>query len=95
MLIKAPLVAFLTALAGKLGTDTANALKEFVAKVYAERRRPDRAEGAIRFDDEDHPRTVILVDRVSDEGYRQLAEGELPESGYFVWDEATSSWRKY
>lgn len=40
MLIKAPLVAFLTALATRLGTDAAVALETFVAKVYAARGDP-------------------------------------------------------
>jgi hypothetical protein len=93
MLIKAPLIAFLTALATKAGSDAWDALSAFVAKVYAERRRPGREDGAIRF--EDDRRTVILTDRLPDAGYQQLAGGGLPEDGYFVWDEATSSWRRY
>lgn len=95
MLIKAPLTAFLTALAAKAGSDAWDALRAFVAKVYAERRRSGRPEGAIQFEDEDGQRTVILTDGVPDAGYEQLAEGELPETGYFVWDEDTSSWRAY
>jgi hypothetical protein len=66
-----------------------------VAKVYAERRRSRRPEGAIQFEDEDGQWTVILTDRGPDAGYEQLAGGELPETGYFVWDEDTSSWRDY
>lgn len=93
MVLKAPLIAFLTALATKAGSDAWDALSAFVAKVYAERRRPGREDGAIRF--EDDRRTVILTDRLPDAGYQQLAGGELPEDGYFVWDEATSSWRRY
>jgi hypothetical protein len=93
MVIKAPLTAFLMALAGKAGSDAWDALRAFVAKVYAERRRPGRDEGAIRFEDE--RRTVILTDRLPDAGYQQLAEGGLPETGYFVWDDETSSWRAY
>ena len=60
-----------------------------------EGRRPGRDEGAIQFEDEDGPRTVILTDRVPDAGYEQPAGGELPETGYFVWDDETSSWRAY
>lgn len=95
MLIKAPLVAFLTALATRLGTDAAVALETFVAKVYAARRRPGREDGSIQFEDEDSPRTVIVDERLPDEAYQQLADGQLPETGYFLWDEATSSWRAY
>jgi hypothetical protein len=95
MLIKAPLLAFFTALATKAGSDAWDALAGFVAKVYAERRRWGRPEGTIWLEDEDGPRTVILTDRVPDAGYEQLAAGELPEAGHFVWDEETSSWRAY
>lgn len=95
MLIKAPLLAFLTTLATKAASDAWDALAVFVAKVYAERRRSGRPEGSIRFDDEDGPRTVILTDRIPDAAYEQLARGELPEAGYFVWDDETRSWRAY
>jgi hypothetical protein len=93
MVIKAPLIAFLAAIATKAGSDAWDALRAFVAKVYAERRRPGRGEGAIRFDDDQ--RTVILTDRLPDAAYQQLAGGELPQAGYFVWDDATSTWRAY
>lgn len=49
----------------------------------------------IQFEDEDSPRTVIVDERLPDEAYQQLADGQLPETGYFLWDEATSSWRAY
>jgi hypothetical protein len=73
MLIKAPLTAFLTALAAKAASDAWDALKAFVAKVYAERRRPGRNDGAIQFEDE--RRTVILTDRLPDEAYQLLRLG--------------------
>jgi hypothetical protein len=95
MVIKAPLIAFFTALATRAGSDSWDALRAFVAKVYAERRRPGRDEGAIQLEDEDGARTVILTDRVPDAGYEQLVGGELPETGYFLWDDETSSWRAY
>jgi hypothetical protein len=93
MLIKAPLGAFLVAIATKAGTDAWDALKAFVAAVYAERRRPHRSEGTIQFDDDGL--TVILSDDLPDAAYEQLAGGEFPDAGYFLWDDATGSWRRH
>jgi len=93
MLIKAPLAIFLTTIATQAGIDAWKALKAFVAAVYAERRRPDRSEGTIRFDDDGL--TVILSDDLPDAAYEELAGGEFPGAGYFLWDDASGSWRRY
>ena len=93
MLIKAPLAGFLMAIATKAGSDAWDALKAFVKRVYAERRRPGRSEGTIRFDDDGQ--TVILTDELPDAAYEQLASGEFPDAGYFIWDHPTGAWRRY
>jgi hypothetical protein len=68
-------------------------LKRLVVKVFELRRRPDRPDGAIELDE--NGRTVILTDPIPDEGFRQLTEGDLPNSGYFVWDEDDGCWRRH
>ena len=93
MLIKAPLGAFLMAIATKAGSDAWDALKVLVKRVYAERRRPGHRDGTIRLDDE--ALTVILTLDLPDRAYKQLADGEFPATGYFLWDDASGSWRRY
>jgi hypothetical protein len=92
MIVTIPLTAFLTALAGAAGADAWRGLKSFVAGVFEARRAPDRPDGAISWEDE--RRTVILTDRIPDEGFHQLTSGELPASGYFVWDEERGEWTR-
>jgi hypothetical protein len=92
MIVTFPLTAFLTAFAGAAGADAWRGLKSFVALVFETRRDPGRPDGAIRWEDE--RRTVILTDRIPDDGFRQLTSGDLPASGYFVWDEEQEAWRK-
>lgn len=91
MIVTFPLAAFVTGFAAAAGTDAWHALKGFVADVFEARRSPDRPDGAIEWDDE--RRRVILTDRIPDDGFQQLTSGELPGSGYFVWDEEQKEWR--
>jgi hypothetical protein len=93
ILITAPLAAFLAGLGAAAGNDAWRALKAFVHRVYEVRRRPDRADGAIRVDD--GARTVILSEAMPDEAYERLAAGELSETGYYVWDTDRGCWRRY
>jgi hypothetical protein len=93
MIVTIPLTAFLTALAGAAGADAWRALRSFVAGVFEVRRVPNRPDGAIRW--EDKRRTVILTDRIPDDGFRQLTSGEFPSSGYFIWDEEQEAWREF
>lgn len=91
MIVTFPLTAFLAAFAGAAGADAWRALKTFVSNVFEARRDPNRTDGVIRWEDE--RRAVILTDRIPDAGFQQLVSGELPASGYFVWDEEQGAWR--
>jgi hypothetical protein len=93
LMLKIPLTAFVTGLAAKASEDAWIALKRLVRAIYEARRRPDRADGSIWLDDGE--RVVILTDRVSDEGFRQVAAGELPPGGHYVWDRERGGWRGY
>jgi hypothetical protein len=93
MVIRAELGIFLAGLVGAAGADAWQTLKRLVARIFELRRRPDRPDGAIEL--HENGRTVILTDRIPDEGFRQLTEGQLPSSGYFVWDEDEGRWLQY
>jgi hypothetical protein len=93
LLIEAPIGVFLTTLAARAAGDAYEPLKCLVVRVFELRRRPDREDGAIRLDE--NGRIVILTDRIPDEGLRQLTEGKLPSTGYFVWDDEEGAWRQY
>jgi hypothetical protein len=93
VLIVAPAGVFLTTLAKRAAEDAYQPLKRLVSRVFELRRRPDRPDGAIEL--AENGRTVILTDKIPDEGFRQLAAGELPSTGYFVWDEEEEGWRRF
>ncbi len=77
VMIEVPLVTFMTGLTTAAGADGWKALKSLVTHVFQERRRVTGRGGSIQLDD--GARTVILLPEVSDEGFRQVAQGDLPE----------------
>jgi hypothetical protein len=91
--IEAPIGVFFTTLAARAAGDAYEPLKRLVLRIFELRRRPDRPDGTIRLDE--NGRTVILTDKIPDEGFRQLTAGELPSTGYFVWDEEKGGWQRY
>jgi hypothetical protein len=90
LILAAPLTAFLTRLATNAADDAHKALKSWIARLYEARRDRD---GSIRIDDEG--RTFILTRKIPDEGIRELAEGKLDATGYYVWDAEHGAWRKH
>jgi hypothetical protein len=86
-------LAFLQGLGGEAGRDAWRGLKHFVAQVFELRRRSDRPDGSIRVDDNDL--SVILTDKIPDEGFRELMAGEFANEGYCVWNEEESRWQQF
>jgi hypothetical protein len=84
----------LTTLATKAAGDAYEPLKRLVVRIFELRRRPNRPEGTIELQEEDG-RTVILTDKIPDEGLRELTAGKLPSTGYFVWVEEEGGWRRF
>jgi hypothetical protein len=82
VLIVAPAGVFFTTLAARAAGDAYEPLKRLVLRVFELRRRPDRPDGSVQL--EENGRTVILTDKIPDEGLRQLTAGKLPGTGYFV-----------
>jgi hypothetical protein len=80
-------------LAAKAAGDAYEPLKRLVVRIFELRRRPDRDDVAIQLDE--NSRSVILTDRIPDEGLRQLTEGKLPSTGYFVWNDEEGGWQRY
>jgi hypothetical protein len=93
LLIEAPIGVFLTTLAARAAGDAYEPLKRLVQRVFELRRRPDRPDGSIQL--EENGRTVILTDKIPDEGLRELTAGKLPSTGYFVWVEEEGGWRRF
>ena len=91
MIVKAPLMAFVLALAGKAGGDAWEALRSAINRIYEVRRRADRPDGAIILDE--GGRRVVLTTDLPDEAGRSLIAGELPTTGYVVWDPEAEVWR--
>ena len=90
MVVTVPLTVFLLRLANNVADDAYKALKTLIRRVYEARRgRP----GSIRLDDGD--RTIIITDGISDDGLRELVEGKLDASGYYVWDAARGAWQRH
>jgi hypothetical protein len=97
--VSAGLVEFVRRFAGAAGEDAWVGLKALVRRLCEARRSAaGRRDGAIRLDarPQDAGRlTVILHDDLPDEAYRALAAGELPATGYYLWDTARGAWRGY
>jgi len=93
VLIVAPAGVFFTTLAARAAGDAYEPLKRLVLRVFELRRRPDRPDGAIQLDE--NGRSVILTDKIPDEGLRELTAGKLPSTGYFVWDEEKEGWQRF
>lgn len=91
MLIKAPLTAFVTALAAKAGSDAWDALREAIARIFATRKHTVRLGGSIVV--EDDGRTVVLKDDLPEDALRALTAGDAPTSGYLIWDPDLQAWR--
>jgi hypothetical protein len=73
VLIQAPAGVFLTTLAARAAGDAYEPLKPMVSRIFELRRCPDRPDGTIQL--EENGRTVILTDKIPDEGLRQLTAG--------------------
>lgn len=91
-----PAAVFATAFARAAGTaagaDAWQGLKTLVSRVCRARNAGSKRDGAIQLEIDE--RTVILTDDVPDEGIRQVANGELPAAGYYVWDDKRGGWNR-
>lgn len=90
VLIEVPLGAFVTGLAAKAGSDTWDALRAFVERLYKERRAIGHTKGSIQIDE--GRRRVFLHDEIPPAGYPALAE--LSDEGEYFWDREKQTWRK-
>lgn len=86
----APLGVFLSAIAKRAADDTYDALKRWLVQLVEARRE---GRGQITIDEPD--RDIVLTTETPDEALRQLAAGEIPESGYVVWDDDERVWRRH
>jgi hypothetical protein len=86
--------AFVDGFFGKLGEDTAVALREFVDELPEARRSSTQADdGWVEFDDPDDT-GVMLTSSVPIEAYRALLELDWSDArgGMIMWDEESGRW---
>jgi len=90
LVLKAPLTAFLTALAAKAGADACDSLRRLVGQL-AESRGARRGQVKI----EEAEREIVLTTETPEDALRLLARGQIPESGYVLWDDDAKVWRRH
>jgi hypothetical protein len=85
--------AFAAGFGDETGRDAWRGLKALITRTSEVRRGASDRDGVIEL--EHGSQTIILTDRIPDEGLRQVADGELPDGGYFVWDAESESWKRH
>jgi hypothetical protein len=74
------------AFADEAGRDSWRGLKWLVGRVYESRRRHDRKDGSILIEEQTASRQIVLREDLPEKAYREIVEGDLAETGYYVWD---------
>ena len=94
MMIEVPLCVLAKGFLQAAGADAWRVLRDLVKRLFEERNRSGRPEGAIEIRDLDTHTIVIFSNQVTDEGFETFVRGDFGPGGDYIWDIEAGAWKR-